>query len=419
MSKTNPKENRRIYLDHIAGTPVHHDVIEVIIPYLKGNFGNPQSLHEFGQEVKNAIDEARQRVANLINAKPEEIYFTSSGTESNNFALKGLALANQKKGNHIIISSIEHQSILYSAKSLEKLGFKITQVPVDKYGVVNPDDVSKAITKETILVSIMHANSEVGTIEPINEISRAIKEKDVLFHIDAVTAAGSIPVDVVKSGIDCLSLAGNQFYGPKGIGALFLRKGVRIIPFIDGGIQEEGRRAGTENVPGIVGLGKAAELAKKEMSERNKYLSGLRDKLINELPQKIKHIYLTGPPDNRLPHHASFCIEFIEGESMLLSLSMEGIAVSSGSACTSRALKASHVLTAMGVEAALAQGSIVFSLGMSNTKEDIEQLLKVFPPIVERLRKMSPIYNHFLKTGKRQLAGPGTDYEHMHEEEEE
>ena len=410
---------KRIYLDHIAGTPIHSDVVEAMLPYLRENFGNPQSLHEFGQEAKNAIDESREKVAVLINAKPEEIYFTSSGTESNNFALKGLALANQKKGNHIIISSIEHQSVLYSAKSLEKLGFRITQLPVDKFGLINPDDVSNAITKETILVSIISANSEVGTIEPIDEISRIVKEKGVIFHTDAVPAVGNIPVDVKTSGIDSLSLAGNQFYGPKGVGALFLRKGVRIIPFIDGGIQEEGRRGGTENVPGIVGLGKAAELAEQGMSERNKYLLSLRDKLINELPQKIEYIYLIGHPDNRLPHHASFCIEFIEGESMLLNLSMEGIAVSSGSACTSRALKASHVLTAMKVDAALAQGSIVFSLGVSNTKEDIDYVLKVFPPIVEKLRKMSPIYYYFVKTGQRQPAGPGTDYEHIHEEEEE
>ncbi|MBA4323310.1 MAG: cysteine desulfurase NifS, partial [Odoribacter sp.] len=241
----------------------------------------------------------------------------------------------------------------------------------------------------------------------------------VIFHTDAVASVGNIPVDVKTSGIDSLSLAGNQFYGPKGVGALFLRNGVRIIPFIDGGIQEEGRRGGTENVPGIVGLGKAAELAEQSMSERNKYLSSLRDKLINELPQKIEYLYLTGHSDNRLPHHASFCIEFIEGESMLLNLSMEGIAVSSGSACTSRALKASHVLTAMKVDAALAQGSIVFSLGVSNTKEDIDYVLKVFPPIVEKLRKMSPIYYYFVKTGQRQPAGPGTDYEHIHKEEEE
>lgn len=409
---------KKIYLDHIASTPVHPDVVETMIPYLKENFGNPQSLYEFGQRARSAIDNAREKVASLINAKPEEIYFTSSGTESNNFALKGIALANQKKGKHIIVSSIEHQSILYSAKSLEKLGFKITHILVDKFGLINPDDVSKAITDETILVSIMYANSEVGTIEPINEISKIVKEKGIIFHTDAVAAVGNIPVDVVKSEIDSLSLAGNQFYGPKGVGALFVKKGVRIIPFMDGGIQEDGRRAGTENVPGIVGLGKAAELAMKEMSERKKYLSNLRNKLINGLPKRIEHIYLSGHPDKRLPHHASFCVEFIEGESMLLNLSMEGIAVSSGSACTSRALKASHVLTAMDIPAALAQGSIVFSFGISNTKEDLEHVLKVFPPIVEKLRKMSPLYHYFLKTGQRQPAGPGTDYEHIHKNHE-
>lgn len=406
------------YLDHISSTPVHPEVADTVMACLRENYGNPQSLHGFGEKAKKVIDDARQNVAGLINSKSEEIYFTSCGTEANNFALKGLAQANQKKGRHIIISSIEHQSILYSARALEKSGFRVTYIPADKYGFINPIEISKNITGETTLVSVMYANSEIGTIQPIKEIAKIVKEKGVIFHTDAIAAVGNIPVNVEESGIDSLSLAGNQFYGPKGIGALFLRKSVRIIPFMDGGIQEEGRRAGTENVPGIAGLGKAAELAKKEMSERNKYLSYLRDRLIAELPKKIEYIYLTGHPENRLPHHASFCIEFIEGESMLLKLSMEGIAVSSGSACTSRALKASHVLTAIGIPADLAQGSIVFSLGTSNTEEDIEHVLKVFPPIVEKLRKMSPLYNYFLKTGKRQPAGPGTDYEHMHENNE-
>ena len=386
----------KIYLDHIAGTPVDSDVVETMLPYLKEIFGNPQSLHDFGDEAKSAIDEARQKVAGLINSKPEEIYFTSSGTESNNFAIKGLALANQKKGDHIIISAIEHQSVMYSAKSLEKSGFKITYVPVDKFGLVNPDDVSKNITKETILVSVIYASSEVGTIQPVKDISKIVREKGIVFHTDAVAAAGNMPVDVIDSGIDSLSLAANQFYGPKGVAALFIRKGVRIIPFMDGGIQEEGRRAGTENVPGIVGMGKAAEISKQEMSKRNECLSKLRDKLIKELPQKIENTYHTGHTDKRLPHHASFCIEFIEGESMLLNLSMEGIAVSSGSACTSKALKSSHVLAAMNIPAALAQGSIVFSFGMSNKTEDIDFVLKVFPPIVEKLRKMSPLYKKHL-----------------------
>jgi cysteine desulfurase len=389
-----------IYLDHIASTPVHPEVLKAMIPYLAGNFGNPQSLHDFGEKAKNVIDEAREKVAELINAKPEEIYFTSSGTESNNFALKGLALANQKKGNHIIISSIEHQSVLYSAKSLEKSGFLVSHIPVDRFGLINPADVLKTIKDKTILVSIMYANSEVGAVEPINEISEIVKERDIIFHTDAVAAVGNIPVDIKVSPVDSLSLAGNQFYGPKGAAALFLRKGVRITPFMDGGMQEEGRRAGTENVPGIVGFGKAAELAKKEIPERNKFLSNLRNKLTDELLKQVGYAYLTGPPDKRLPHHASFCIEFIEGESMLLNLSIEGIAVSSGSACTSRALKTSHVLKAMNIPDALAQGSIVFSLGISNTREDIDYVLKVFPPIVEKLREISPLYTKYQRSNK-------------------
>ncbi|MDD5773759.1 MAG: cysteine desulfurase family protein [bacterium] len=383
---------KRIYLDNIAGTPIHPEVKEAMIPFLEGNYGNPQSLHSFGAEVNRAVKNAREKTASLINCTPEEIFFTSSGTESNNFALKGIAWANQKKGNHIIISAIEHQSILHSAKALERMGFKTSIVPVDKFGLVSPDDVAKSITSETILVSIMLANSEVGTIEPVKDIAKIVKEKGIVFHTDAVGAVGNIPVDVNELGVDLLSLSGSQFYGPKGAAALFIKKGVRVLPFIDGGIQEEGRRAGTENVSGIVGLGKAAEMAKIEIPGRMAYLSALRNRMIKELPEKIKNIYVTGHPENRLPHHASFCIEFIEGEAMLLRLDMEGIAVSSGSACTSRALKTSHVLVAMKIPAALAQGSIVFSLNIFNTNDDVDFVLKVFPPIVDLLRKMSPLY---------------------------
>lgn len=406
---------KEIYLDHVSSTPLHPEVIDVMTSCLKGNYGNPQSLHGFGEKAKITVDEARQKVAELINSKPEEIYFTSCGTESNNFALKGLALANQKKGKHIVISSIEHQSVLHSVKTLEREGFRCSYVPVDRLGMIDPEEVLKAITKETVLVSIIYASSEVGTIQQIAEIANRAKEKGAIFHTDAVAAVGNIDVDVASLQIDAMSFAANQFYGPKGIGGLYLRKGIRILPLFDGGIQEDGRRAGTENVPGIAGLGKAAEIAKKDMPARAKYLCGLRDKLIGDMAKNIENIYLTGHPENRLPHHASFCVEFIEGEAMLLNLDMEGIAVSSGSACTSRALKASHVLTAMGIDAALAQGSIVFSLGTSNTEEDISHVVKIFPPIVEKLRKMSPIYSHFLKTGQRQPAGPGTDYEHIHE----
>lgn len=388
---------KQIYFDHIAGNPLDPRVKEVMLPYLTDIFGNPQSMHSFGEQTKSAIDEARATVGQLINARPEEVFFTASGTESNNFALKGLALAHQNKGKHIILSAIEHQSILHSAKFLEKLGFKISYAAVDKYGIVSRDELAKLLTDETILVSIMLANGEIGTIEPIAELTGLVNEKGIVFHCDAVAAVGSIPVDVNELGVNTLSMAANQFYGPPGAAALYIRKGVRILPLLDGGIQEEGRRAGTENVPAIVGMGKAARLAQEEMSQRSEHLRGLRDLLIKELTKEIDYLHFTGHPDNRLPHHASFCVEFIEGEAMLLSLSMEGMAVSSGSACTSRALKASHVLKAIGLDDALAQGSIVFSLGMSNTKEDIEHLTKVFPGIIARLRKMSPLYTKHIQ----------------------
>ena len=383
---------KKVYLDHASGTPIHPHVREEMLPYLKEIFGNPSSLHQFGQESASAIEKTRQRVAGLIGAEPEEIIFTANGSEANNFALKGIALAHQKKGKHLIVSSIEHFSVLHSAKTLEKWGFKVTYLPVDQYGLVDPAEVVRAMTEETILVSIMHANNEIGTIEPIEEISRVVKEKGAYFHTDAIATTGIMSLDVGELGVDCLSFSADQFYGPKGAGALFLRKGTRIMPFLEGGIQEDGRRAGTENVPGIVGLGKAAELARKEMKERRRHLLFLRNKLINELPRRIEDLRVNGHPELRLPNNVHVCIEFIEGESMLMLLDSQGIAASSGSACTSRALKVSHVLTAIGVPAAVAQGSLLFSLGMDNTEEDMDYLLEVLPPIVQRLREMSPLY---------------------------
>ncbi len=392
---------RKVYLDHIATTPLHPQVLDAMLPYLKENFGNPQSLHSTGQEASNAVEEAREKVAQLLHAQPAEIFFTSSGSESNNFALKGFAHAQQSRGTHIIHSAVEHQSVLHSAKSLEKQGFNVSLVPIDKWGMVEPDKVRKALREDTILVSVMLANGEVGTIEPVREIVEMCRSRDVLFHTDAVAAVGNIPVDVKELGVDALSLAGNQFYGPKGSAALFVKKGKRIMPFIDGGIQEGGRRAGTENVAGIVGLGKAAEIAMKEMEKRIKKIEPLRDMLIQLLPQKVDHVVLTGHPEKRLPHHASFCIEFIEGEAMLLNLDMQGISASSGSACTSRALKASHVLLAMGLDHTLAQGSLVFSMIEETTSKDMDYLLEVFPPIVERLRKMSPLYTKYLEESEK------------------
>jgi cysteine desulfurase len=391
---------RRVYLDHIAATPLDPQVREAMLPYLGEKFGNPQSLHSHGQEALEAMEEARSQVADLIGASESEVFFTSSGSEANNFAVKGLSLARRDKGSHIVVSAIEHQSVLHSAKSLEKFGLSSTFVPVDKHGLIDPEEVKKSIKKETVLVSIMLANSEVGTVEPLAEVAKVCRSLGVPLHTDAVAAVGNMPADVKDLGVDALSLAADQFYGPKGSAALFLKKGTRILPFIDGGIQEGGRRAGTENVAGIVGLGKAAEIAKARLPERMKKMKPLRDRLIDLLPQRVEHVVLTGHGEKRLPHHASFCFEFIEGEAMLLNLDMKGIAASSGSACTSRALKASHVLLAMGIDHALAQGSLVFSLIENTEAEDIDYLLDVFPPIIERLRKMSPLYTKFLEESK-------------------
>ncbi len=391
---------KRVYLDHIAATPLSLEAREAMSPYLDENFGNPQSLHSVGQTALEGIEDARAKVAHLIGADGGEIFFTSSGSEANNFALKGMALARRDKGNHLVLSAIEHQSVLHAAKSLEKLGFSTSLVPVDKHGLVNPEDVGRALKKETVLVSIILASSEVGTIEPLAEISRVCHSAGVPLHTDAVAAAGNIPVDASELGVDALSLAADQFYGPKGSGALFIKKGTHILPLIDGGIQEGGRRGGTENVAGIVGMGRAAEIAEQKLSERQAKMQSLRDRLIDSLLEKVDHVILTGHREVRLPHHASFCVEFIEGEAMLLNLDMKGIAASSGSACTSRALKASHVLLAMGIDHALAQGSIVFSLIERTTAEDVDYLLEVFPPIIEKLRRMSPLYTKFLEETK-------------------
>jgi cysteine desulfurase len=391
---------RKVYLDNAATTPLLPEVREAMMPYLGDVFGNPSSLHDWGDGAREAIETARDQVAGLIGANAEEIIFTGSGTEANNLAVKGLALAQQAKGKHVVVSAIEHFSVLHSARTLEKWGFEVSEVPVDKYGVVDPEDVRRSLRKDTILVSIMQANGEVGTIEPIAEIAKITRESNVVFHTDAVATAGTIPVDVKELGVDALSLAGNQFYGPKGVGALWVRKGVRLMPLLDGGIQEGGRRAGTENVSAIVGLGKAAELAKANMAKRVKQLTPLRDRLLKELPAKIEHVVVTGHLQHRLPGHASFCVEFIEGESMLMLLNSQGIAVSSGSACTSRALKASHVLIAMGISHELAQGSILFTLGIDNTAEDVDYVLETMPPIVDRLRQMSPLYSKFTKASK-------------------
>jgi cysteine desulfurase len=390
---------RDVYLDHYAANPVLPDVLDAMLPFFSIDFGNPSSLHTRGDIAKQAVEEAREQVASLISAPAEGLLFTSSGTEANNLAIKGIAGSARKKGNHIVASNIEHFSVLNSIATLEKAGYESTLVEVDEFGMVDPEAVKAAIRDETVLVSVMAANGEIGTIEPIKEIAAIARERGVPFHTDAVAAAGYVPLDVEELGIDALSLASDQLYGPKGSGALWVRKGMRVMPQMDGGVQEGGRRGGTENVPGIVGMGKAAELAATQRDERSEKLSTLRDALLDGLPKAAQYVTVTGHPTRRLPWNASFAVQFIEGEGMLLFLDSSGIAVSSGSACTSRALKGSHVLAACGIPPEKAQGSLLFSFGLENVPEDVDYVLEVLPPIIDRLRKMSPLYDKFLKEG--------------------
>lgn len=380
---------KKRYFDHVATNPILPEVLDAMMPFLKDEYGNPLSVYDLGMNAREAIENARRQVADLIHADPAEIIFTSSGAESNNFALRGIALARQNEGKHVIVSKMEHHSILNSARVLEKMGFVVTYLPVDKNGTVDPEKVRTSINDETTIISIIHASSEVGTIEPIKDISKIAHEKGIVFHTDAVATVGNIPVDVKELGVDMLSMAAHQFYGPKGAGAVYLKRGQRINPLIYGGIQEGGRRAGTENVPGIVGMGKAAEIAKKELNNRIEHVRKLRSKLIEGI-KRIPNIILTGHPENRLPGHASMCVEYIEGEGMLLMLAGKRIYAASGSACTSKALKASPVLISMGIPTSVTHGSIVFSFGIDNSENDIDYLLEEFPQIIEKLRAMSP-----------------------------
>jgi len=409
---------KKVYLDNGSATKIDPRVFEAMLPYLKEDYGNAQSMHSLGQKAKDALENSRAAVAGLINAPVNQIIFTSCGSESNNLAIKGVAYAYKDKGKHIITSSIEHFSVLQAAKRLGQDGYEITYLPVDKYGIVSPDELEKNIRKDTILVSIQNANPEIGTIQDIKKLSEIAHKAGALFHTDAVASAGVIPIDVNELGVDLLSFAGSTMYGPKGAGALFYKKGIRLVPLLDGGIQESGRRAGTENIPAIVGFGKACEIAKEELKTNSEKMAGLQKRLINELPQRIQYIYLNGHPEMRLPNNVNFSVEFVEGEGMLLFLDQKGIYVTSGSACTSRALKMSHVLQAIKIDPAVAQGSVLMVLSKYNTDEDIDYILNEFPPIVTQLRNMSPLYAHFLKTGKRMEAGPGTDYEHHHEVED-
>lgn len=387
-------------MDNVAATPLLTEVKEAMLPFLGEDFGNPQSLHSWGDGARDAVEEARGQVAALIGGVAEEIIFTASGTEANNMAVKGIARARADKGKHIIISAIEHFSVMNSVRTLQKEGFEVTIVPVDGSGMVDADEVLRSIRKDTVLVSIMHANGEVGTIEPIAGIARNLAADGPVFHTDAVASTGNIPVRVKELGVHALSLAGNQFNGPRGSAALWLKRGVRMLPLMDGGIQEGGRRPGTEDVPAIVGLGKAAELVHQSLETKVKRLSSLRNKLIEGVINKVEHTVLTGHPEQRLPGYASFCIRFIEGESILMMLNSFGIAAASGSACTSRALKASHVLLAMGINHEVAQGSMLFTLGLDTDEDDVNYVIEKLPPVVDRLRQMSPVYSKFLKEQK-------------------
>jgi len=383
----------RIYLDYAATTPVRPEVVRAMLPYFSEVSGNPSSIHAGGQEAKGAMEEARAKVASIIGAQDGEIVFTSSGTEADNYALKGVAYANESRGNHIITSPIEHHAVLETARFLESRGFKVTYLSVDRYGMVDPDEVKESITEKTILISVMHANNEIGTIQPIAEIGKIAREAGVYFHTDAVQTVGHLPVDVDELEVDLLSISAHKLYGPKGIGALYIRKGTRLVSFIHGGEQERRRRASTENVPGIVGLGIAIELACQEMGEEAERLIYLRDKLIKELLEQIKHARLNGHLQERLPNNANVTIDFAEGEAMCLNLDLEGICVSTGSACSSSSLEPSHVFLAMGLPHEQAHSSLRFTLGKWTTEEDVIRVVEVLPKIVARLRAISPLWN--------------------------
>jgi len=382
----------KAYLDHASATPVRKEVLEAMLPYFSGKFANPSNVYDLGSKIKEVIEEARANVASLIGADPAQIIFTSSGAEANNFAIKGVAFAKQKKGNHIIVSSIEHHSVLNSARFLERLDFEASFLPVDKNGRVDPERLARAIRPETVIASIMHANTEIGTIEPISELAAICKEKDVVFHTDAVASVGNTHVDVNELNTDLLSLSGASLGAPKGVGALFFNKKVRLMPLIHGGIQENGRRAGTENVPGIIGFGRAAALAKKELPEKIDHVRKLRDRLVEGVLKKVEKVTYTGHPDKRLPGHASFCFEAIEGEALIFMLVQNGIYTNTGSACASKALKTSPVLGAIGLRADLAQGSTVFTIDAGNTEAEIDHVLEKLPAVVDRLRALSPIW---------------------------
>ena len=386
---------KRVYMDNAATTALKREVLDAMMPYLTDIYGNPSSLHTFGQEAHKAVADARRKVAEAIGAKDaeREIIFTGCGTESDNMVLMGIAERYQKKGRHIITTAVEHHAVLYTARRLEKMGFEVTYLPVDEYGRVTAEQVREAIRPDTILVSVMFGNNEVGTIMPIAEIGAVCREKGVFFHTDAVQAVGHVRINVEEMNIDMLSLSAHKFHGPKGVGALYVRKGVVVPALLTGGAQEHNKRAGTENVAGIVGLGKAIEMACGSIDETSARMTKLRDKLIKRIPELIPEVKLNGHPTERLPGNVNFSIKFIEGESILLMLDLNGIAASSGSACTSGSLDPSHVLLAMGLPHEVAHGSLRLTLGDDTTEEDVDYVLEVLPRIVERLRNMSPLWN--------------------------
>lgn len=382
----------KIYFDHNATTPVLNAVFEAMVPYLKDQWGNPSSIHWAGRGTKKPMEDAREQVCRLLNCAPLELIFTSSGTEGDNHAIKGIAYAKKDKGNHIITTKVEHPAVLNTCKYLQKEGFDVTFLDVDSDGMIDLEALKAAITPKTILITVMYANNETGVLFPIKEIGDIAKERGVTFHTDAVQAAGKVPIDTQKLNVDLLTISGHKLYGPKGMGALYAKRGVRLVPLIHGGHHERNRRGGTENVAGIIGMGKAAEIALKDMDREITHLKTLRDRLEKGMAERVPHIKVNGHPEKRLPNTSNISFEFVEGESLLLSLDMKGVAASSGSACTSGSLEPSHVLLALGLSHEMSHGSVRFSLGKSNTVEEIDYLLEIMPPIVERMRSMSPLY---------------------------
>jgi len=385
---------RKVYLDNNATTPVHPEVFEAMCPYLKDYFGNPSSAHHFGRPLKVVMDEAREKIAEILNASPSEIIFCSGGSESDNIAIKGVALSNLNGKKHIVTSQVEHPAVLNTCRVLEKIGFEVTYIKVDQYGMVNPEEIKEAIKENTVLISIQHSNNEVGTIQPVAEIGTIAKERNIFFHTDAVQSFGKIPLSVNDLNVDFLSISGHKCSGPKGIGALYIKNGTsKLFPIISGGHHERNRRAGTENVPGIVGFGKACEIVKKDMKSGSKYLAGLRDSLHQKLAGSIPQTTLNGHPTKRLPTTLNIGIECVEGESIMINLDLQGVAISTGSACSSGTLEPSHVLTAMGVPHEKVHGSLRFSFGKMNTEEDVNYVAEILPPIVKKIREISPLWN--------------------------